>query len=139
MISKYSSKISASVNSNFFNNSGQNSSQSGMGVSRYTCVRFTRFRIYVSWKNNKYQKKLFGLKHALRYMQFLATLKHELFDLRRVIQLYTIFGCAQAKFSFYAILCLHGAFRNVTPRITKNPLCLLWFRIHCIKRANYWI
>ena len=55
-------------------------------------------------------------------MRFLATLKRELFDLRCIIQLYTIFGHAQAKFSYYAIICFYGAFRNVTPRITENPL-----------------
>ena len=35
---------------------------------------------------------------------------------------YTIFVCAQAKFSFYTTLGLHGAFRNVTPCIDENPL-----------------
>ena len=39
-----------------------------------------------------------------------------------VIQLYTIFGGAQVNVSFYAILGLHGAFRNGTPHITENSL-----------------
>ena len=37
---------------------------------------------------------------------------------------YTIFRHAQAKFSIYAIHGLRGLFRNVTPRITDNPLCM---------------
>ena len=44
----------------------------------------------------------------------------KLFDLWRVIQLYTIVGRAQAKFAFHAIHGLHGAFRNITPRITEK-------------------
>ena len=51
---------------------------------------------------------------------FLAALKREFFDLGLIIQLYTIFGRAQAKFSLYTILSLHGTFRNITPRITEN-------------------
>ena len=37
-------------------------------------------------------------------------------------------GNARAKFSFYAILSLHGAFRNLTPRITENSLYFLSLR-----------
>ena len=43
-------------------------------------------------------------------------------DLRRENQLYTIFGSIQAEFSLYAILGLHSAFGNITPRITESSL-----------------
>ena len=87
-----------------------------MGVSHYTCVWFMRL--------GKTFKKLFGLRRILGYRRFLAALKWEFFDLRRVIQLYTTFGRVQAKFSYNAILYLHGAFRNVTLRKTENALYL---------------
>ena len=37
------------------------------------------------------------------------------------------------KFSFYAIHGLHGAFRNVTPRITENPYTCLLNRVTTYK------
>ena len=58
------------------------------------------------------------------YTRFSGTLKRELSDLHHLSQLYTISGRAQAKFTFYTILGLHGAFMNVTPHTTENSLYL---------------
>ena len=98
-------------------------------------IRAFGLRIFGSTRLRKFiniKKKMFGLLRVHGYTRILAGLKHELFDLRCVIQLYTIFGCNQAKFSFYTIHGLHGAFRNVTPRVTENPLySLLSIGRHC--------
>ena len=51
-----------------------------------------------------------------------AKAKILLFTTHSLIQLYTIFARAQAKFSFYAILGVHCAFRNLVPGINENSL-----------------
>ena len=67
--------------------------------------------------------KLFGLRvHG--YRQFLAMLRHEFINLRCGNRLYTIFGCAQAKFSIYTIHGLRSVFGNVAPHISENPVCV---------------
>ena len=58
----------------------------------------------------------------------------KLFDLRRRNQLYAISGHVKVVFlwkncSFYAVLCLQGAFRNVTPCTNEKTLCMQWPKI----------
>ena len=98
------------------------------GVSHYTPVQFMRFRIYTSWKIINIKRIVQFTKRTQMYVVFAhAKAKIVQFTTRTVIQLYTIFGCTQAKFSFYAILGLHGTFRNITPCITENSLHLIFF------------
>ena len=66
----------------------------GLRGFRFTCLGKTI---------NKKNKKLRFTTHSRIYV-VLAALKCKLFDLRRVIHLYTIFGHAQAKFSVYTAL-----------------------------------